>query len=124
MKKKRKSVAPLVLCDNYDFKYPFLTGGNMCNAVVFPAYENDYVYGVMVVTSSKYDFFENGYAFYESSIMDFTSALISDRLYLQTEDMAKRMVLQRSTTVFTSISSILNLKKRLTVWRYIHCLYA
>ncbi len=88
--KKRKSVAPLVLCDNYDFKYPFLTGGNMCNAVVFPAYENDYVYGVMVVTSSKYDFFENGYAFYESSIMDFTSALISDRLYLQTEDMAKK----------------------------------
>ena len=43
--KKRKSVSPLVLCDNYDFKYPFLTGGNMCNAVVFPAYENDYVYG-------------------------------------------------------------------------------
>ena len=62
----------------------------MCNAVVFPAYENDYIYGVMVVTSSKYDFFENGYAFYESSIMDFTSALISDRLYLQTEDMAKK----------------------------------
>lgn len=88
--KKRKSLAPLVLCDNYDFKYPFLTGGNMCNAVVFPAYENDYIYGVMVVTSSKYDFFENGYAFYESSIMDFTSALISDRLYLQTEDMAKK----------------------------------
>ena len=74
--KKRKSVAPLVLCDNYDFKYPFLTGGNMCNAVVFPAYENDYVYG--------------GYAFYESSIMDFTSALISDRLYLQTEKKKKK----------------------------------
>lgn len=88
--KKRKSVTPLVLCDNYDFKYPFLTGGNLCNAVVFPAYENENVYGVMVITSSKYDFFENGYAFYESSVMDFTSALISDRLYLQTEDMAKK----------------------------------
>ncbi len=87
---RRKSVNPLVLCDNYDFKYPYLTGGNLCNAVVFPAYENENVYGVMVVTSSKYDFFENGYAFYESSIMDFTSALISDRLYLQTEDMAKK----------------------------------
>ena len=87
---RRKSVNPLVLCDNYDFKYPYLTGGNLCNAVVFPAYENENVYGVMVVTSSKYDFFENGYAFYESSIMDFTSALISDRLYMQTEDMAKK----------------------------------
>ncbi len=87
---RRKSVNPLVICDNYDFKYPYLTGGNLCNAVVFPAYENENIYGVMVVTSSKYDFFENGYAFYESSIMDFTSALISDRLYLQTEDMAKK----------------------------------
>ena len=88
--KKRKSMTPLVLCENYDFKYPYLTGTNLCNAVVFPAYENENVYGVMVITSSKYDFFENGYAFYESSIMDFTSALISDRLYLQTEDMAKK----------------------------------
>ena len=88
--KKRKSMTPLVLCENYDFKYPYLTGTNLCNAVVFPAYENENVYGVMVITSSKYDFFENGFAFYESSIMDFTSALISDRLYLQTEDMAKK----------------------------------
>ncbi len=87
---RRISYTPLVLCDNYDFKYPYLTGGNICNAVAFPAYENDRIYGVMVVTSSKYDFFENGFSFYESSIMDFTSALISDRLYLKTEDMAKK----------------------------------
>ncbi|MCR4845802.1 MAG: GGDEF domain-containing protein [Eubacterium sp.] len=87
---RRESFTPLVLCDNYDFKYPYLTGGNICNAVAFPAYENDRIYGVMVVTSSKYDFFENGFSFYESSIMDFTSALISDRLYLKTEDMAKK----------------------------------
>ncbi len=88
--KKRNTVDPLVLCENYDFKYPFLTGGNICNAVAFPAYENESVYGVMVVTSSKYEFFLNGYSFYESSVMDFTSALISDRLYLKTEDMAKK----------------------------------
>ena len=44
----------------------------------------------MVVASSKYEFFLNGYSFYESSVMDFTSALISDRLYLKTEDMAKK----------------------------------
>lgn len=87
---RRDTFTPLVLCDNYDFKYPFLTGGNICNAVAFPAFENDRIYGVMVVTSSKYDFFDNGFSFYESSIMDFTSALISDRLYLKTEDMAKK----------------------------------
>ena len=88
--KKRRSLEPLVLCENYDFKYPYLAGGNLCNAVAFPAYENDNIYGVMVVASSKYEFFLNGYSFYESSVMDFTSALISDRLYLKTEDMAKK----------------------------------
>ena len=89
--KRRNSLEPLVLCYNYDYKYPYLTGAeNVCNAVAFPAYENDNIYGVMVVTSSKYEFFLNGYSFYESSVMDFTSALISDRLYLVTEDMAKK----------------------------------
>ncbi len=86
----RNSTEPLILCENYDFKYPFLSGGNICNAVAFPAYENENVYGVMVVSSSKYEFFQNGYSFYESSVMDFTSALISDRLYLKTEEMAKK----------------------------------
>ena len=88
--KNQDSIRPLVLCENYDFKLPYLTGSNLCNAVAFPAYENEVVYGVMVITSSMYDFFMNGYAFYESSVMDFTSALISDRLYLKTEDMAKK----------------------------------
>ena len=87
---KKNIIEPLILCENYDFKYPFLTGGNICNAVAFPAFENESIYGVMVVTSSKYEFFVNGYSFYESSVMDFTSALISDRLYLKTEDMAKK----------------------------------
>ncbi|MBO4863043.1 MAG: GGDEF domain-containing protein [Eubacterium sp.] len=88
--KKRETTEPFVLCHNYDFKSPYLTAGNICNAVAFPAYENENVYGVMVVLSSKYEFFQNGYSFYESSVMDFTSALISARLYLKTEDMAKK----------------------------------
>ncbi len=81
---------PVVLCENHEFKYKFLTGGNICNAVAFPAFEDKDIYGVMVVASGKYDFFINGYSFYESAVMDFTSALISDRLYLKTEEMAKK----------------------------------
>ena len=87
---KMNSTDPVVICENHEFKYDFLTGGNICNAVAFPAFENEKIYGVMVVTSSKYDFFRNGTSFYESSVMDFTSALISTRLYLQAEDMAKK----------------------------------
>lgn len=84
------SYEPVVLCENREYRYRFLTGGFLSNAVAFPAFENKRIYGVMVVTSGKYDFFINGFSFYESAVMDFTSALISDRLYLQTEDMAKK----------------------------------
>lgn len=84
------SFDPLPICLNREFKYPLLSGAGICNAAAFPAYENEKIYGVMVVISGKYDFFINGYAFYETSVMDFTSALISDRLYLKTEEMAKK----------------------------------
>ncbi len=90
MIKQRKLPDPLVICHNHDFKYPYLAGADVVNAVAIPAFENDKIYGVMVVTSASYDFFEGGFAFYESSLMDFTSALISDCLYLKTEEMAKR----------------------------------
>lgn len=88
--RNRRTIEPVILCKNFDFEFPYLTGGNIANAVAFPAYENEAVYGVMVVTSSHADFFEGGYSFYESSVMDFTSALISDRLYMRTEEIAKR----------------------------------
>lgn len=88
--RKRKVLEPLVICDNTNFKYPFLAGMSISCAVAFPAFENDRIYGVMVVASGNYDFFESGYNFYESSLVDFTSAMISDRLYLQTEEMAKK----------------------------------
>ena len=85
-----ESTEPTEICINREYKYPILSGIGILNAVAFPAYENDDLYGVMVVISGKYDFFINGYAFYETSVMDFTSALISDRLYLKTEEMAKK----------------------------------
>lgn len=86
----RKSPNPIVLINNMDYKEKFIKGTNICNAIAFPAYENDHYYGVMVVASNKYDFFESGYSFYESSLMDFTTALRSVRLYLQMEDMARK----------------------------------
>lgn len=90
MVKNRKSPNPIVLINNMEYKEKFIKGTNLCNAIAFPAYENDHYYGVMVVASSKYDFFESGNSFYESSLMDFTTALRSVRLYLQMEDMARK----------------------------------
>ncbi len=81
---------PLVLCENNDYKYDLIKVSGIVNQVAFPVYENDNLYGVMIVASKHYNFFENGYAFYETSVVDFTSALISTRLYILTEDMAKK----------------------------------
>lgn len=86
----RKITEPLIICDERDFKYPYLTKSDLSNAIAFPAVENGRIYGVILVASEELDFFESGINFYESSITDFTSALISDRLYLKTEEMAKK----------------------------------
>jgi diguanylate cyclase (GGDEF)-like protein len=67
-----------------------LSDTNTSNAVAFPAFENDTYYGMLVVVSGNYDFFENGHAFYESSLVDFTAAVRSAKLYLQMKDMATK----------------------------------
>ena len=86
--RRRKTSDPLVLCDNNDFKEGVLSDTNACNAVAIPAYENDKIYGVLVIVSGNYDFFESGFSFYESCLVDFTGAVQSARLYLQMKDMA------------------------------------
>lgn len=86
----RNVTEPMVICDDRNFLYPYLTKSNISNAIAFPAVENDKIYGVVLVASEDLDFFESGITFYESSVTDFTSALISDRLYSKTEEMAKK----------------------------------
>ncbi len=86
----RNVTEPLVICDDRNFLYPYLNKSNISNAIAFPAVENDKIYGVVLVASEDLDFFESGITFYESSVTDFTSALISDRLYFKTEEMAKK----------------------------------
>ena len=86
----RNSPDPLVICENNDYKEAVLSDTNTCNAVAIPAYINEHFYGVLVVISGNYDFFESGYSFYESSLVDFTASLQSAKLYLQMKDMATK----------------------------------
>jgi len=81
---------PFVLIENFKPNSHYLQSDRVCNAIAFPSYDGDRFYGVMVCVATSYDFFLSGLSFYESAVMDFTSALISDRLYSQTEDMAKK----------------------------------
>ena len=87
--KRSGSRDPLVICDNYDQFLPYFERRGCCISAI-PAYEQDQLYGVMVIAGEKYDFFYGGYDFYKTTIGDLTTAMIKDRLYLTTEDMAKK----------------------------------
>ena len=86
----RGGLEPMVLAENKDFHEAVLSDTTLVNVIAFPAFENDSYYGVMVVASAAYDFFDSGYSFYESSLLDFTAAVRSAKLYLQMENMARK----------------------------------
>ena len=86
----RGGTEPMVLAENKNFREAVLSDTTLVNVVAFPAFENDTYYGVMVVASAAYDFFDSGYSFYESSLVDFTVALRSAKLYLEMENMARK----------------------------------
>ena len=87
--KKSGSREPLVICDNYDQFLPYFERRGCC-ITALPAYEKDDLYGVFIISGEKYDFFYSGYDFYKTTLGNFTTAMIKDRLYLTTEDMAKK----------------------------------
>lgn len=85
-----KQTEPVFIVRNHEKRKAFLIDTGAANIAALPAVENNVIYGVLILMSNRIDFFEDGFSFYESSLMDFTSALISDRLYMTTEDMAKK----------------------------------
>ena len=87
--KKSGSKEPMIICDNYDHYLPYFERRGCC-ITALPAFEGDTLYGVMVMAGERYDQFYGGYDFYNTVLVDFTTALIKDRLYRTTEDMAKK----------------------------------
>lgn len=87
--RNNKSREPLIIAENYQHYRAVFERKGGC-IVAFPAYEGYRLYGVLVVAGDKYDFFYSGHEYYKTAVVDFTAALISDRLYLTMEDMAKR----------------------------------
>ncbi len=88
--KLRKIMEPLTICEDNNYKYPYFSKSDLTNVIAIPAVDNNTIYGVLIVASDNFEFLDRGLAFYESSITDFTAALISTKLYLKTEDMAKK----------------------------------
>ena len=69
-------------CPDYDL--------NMHNLFAFPAYLANEIYGVLVVGDRSDNFFDNGYTFYESAVVNLSAALGNIRFYLKMQDMARR----------------------------------
>lgn len=87
---RKGDLQPLILADGKALRHVALRDTDINDAVAFPAYENGNIYGVMICASRKTDFFQNNYAFYESALIDFSSVLVSTKLYIQMEDMANK----------------------------------
>lgn len=81
---------PIALIEDFQANYDFCKDKALCDVVVFPAYENEAIYGFLMVASNKKNFFASGYAYYESFLMEFSSALRSTKLYLQMQDIARK----------------------------------
>ncbi len=86
--KEDNVLQPVVLSGASVLRHEYFKDKAYTEVVLFPAFENDDVYGVMLCASKKVDFFYKGYAFYESALIDFSSVLKSTKLYIQMEDMA------------------------------------
>ena len=87
--KESGSREPMIICNNYDHVLPYFERRGCCITAI-PAYEKDTLYGVLIIAGERYDHFYGGYDFYNTVLIDFTTAMIKDRLYRTTEDMAKK----------------------------------
>ena len=73
---------------NKNFSNDF--GLSMSNLVVFPAYLDNDLYGILLVGDRSTGFFEGGYSFFESAVVNLSVSLKNTLLYLQMQDMARR----------------------------------
>ena len=63
---------------------------SMSNLVVFPAIMDNKLYGILLVGDRSQSFFEGGYSFFESAVVNLSVSLKNTLLYLQMQDMARR----------------------------------
>ncbi len=65
-------------------------GLSMANLVIFPAILDNELYGILLVGDRSSGFFEGGYSFFESAVVNLSVSLKNTLLYLQMQDMARR----------------------------------
>ncbi len=71
-------------------QFKFISDANINSLAILPISDNSSIYGVMIVGSDEPDFFERGLNYYESCIVEFNVAINSTKLYLKTQEMARK----------------------------------
>lgn len=60
------------------------------NLIVVPAFMDNKLYGILLVGDRTAEFFEGGFSFYESAVVNLSSSFENIELYLKMQDMARK----------------------------------
>lgn len=71
-------------------RYRFVGDTNIDSMAILPIKEGRRMYGFMLVASDEENFFDNGLDFYENCLVEFNVSVKSTKLYLKTQDMARK----------------------------------
>lgn len=80
----------IILTEEELNRYSFIGGTNMNALSIIPLIDGKKVCGMMVVISDNKDFFKTGLKFYENILMEFLSSVKNIKLYIKTQDMARK----------------------------------
>jgi diguanylate cyclase (GGDEF)-like protein len=71
-------------------KYRFIGDTNIEAIAVLPIKDSTKIHGIMIIASDEDDFFDKGLDFYDNCMTDFVISVKSTKLYLKTQDMARK----------------------------------
>jgi diguanylate cyclase (GGDEF)-like protein len=71
-------------------KYRFIGDTNIETMALLPIKSNRKTYGLMIVASDEEGFFDKGLDFYDNCITEFVVSVKTTKLYLKTQDMARK----------------------------------
>lgn len=68
----------------------FIGEANIRSLVMLALSDGDRQYGMMIVASDEENFFEKGISYYETCLVEYNVSVRTTKLYLQTQDMARK----------------------------------
>lgn len=68
----------------------FIGETNIKSMILLALIDQDKTYGMMMVASDEENFFEKGITYYETCLVEYNVSVKSTKLYLQTQDMARK----------------------------------